>query len=60
MKRVAKNGYLYLHVKFKDTYLATLIKNQTKISFGPKFEKYDGGRYETWKGLKTKKSLIKF
>tara|TARA_A100001234_G_scaffold215186_1_gene219664 strand:+ start:318 stop:1277 length:960 start_codon:yes stop_codon:yes gene_type:complete len=61
MKRVAKkNGYLYLHVKFKDTYLATLIKNQTKISFGPKFEKIiDGGRYETWKGLKTKKEFDK-
>ena len=55
-----KNGYIYLHMKFKDTYIATLIKNQTKINFGSKFEKIiDGGRYETWKGLKTKREFDK-
>jgi len=61
MKRITRhNGYIYLHVKFKDTYLATLVKNQTKINFGTKFEKIiDGGRYETWKGLKTKKEFDK-
>ncbi len=61
MKRVTKhNGYIYLHIKFKDTYLATLVKNQTKINFGTKFEKIiNGGRYETWKGLKTKREIDK-
>ena len=37
-----------------------MVKNQTKINFGPKFEKIiDAGRYETWKGLKTKKEFDK-
>ena len=59
-QKTKKNGYIYLQVKFRDTYLSTLVKNQTKINFGPKFEKIiDAGRYETWKGLKTKREFDK-
>ena len=59
MKRVTKiNGYIYLQMKFKDTFLSTLIKNQSKIKFGRQFEEIiDGGRLETWKGIKTKKDF---
>ena len=42
IKRVTKvNGHIYLQMKFKDTFLSTLIKNQSKVNFGKKFEKDD-------------------
>ena len=61
MKRVTKvNGHIYLQMKFKDTFLSTLVKNNSKINFGRTFENIiDGGRLKTWKGIKTKKEFDK-
>ena len=61
MKRLTKeNGYIYLQMKFRDSFLSTLVKNQSKNNFGKKFEEVvDGGRLETWKGIKTKKEFDK-
>ena len=61
IKRVTKvNGHIYLQMKFKDTFLSTLIKNQSKVNFGKKFEEIiDGGRLNTWKGIKTKREFDK-
>ena len=60
-KRLTKvNGYIYLQMKFKDSFLSTLVKNQSKTNFGNKFEEViDGGRLKTWKGIKTKREFDK-
>tara|TARA_Y100000590_G_scaffold61369_1_gene65558 strand:- start:254 stop:1213 length:960 start_codon:yes stop_codon:yes gene_type:complete len=61
MKRVTKpGGHIYLQMKFRDTYLKTIIKNKSKTFFGENFYNIiDAGRLKTWKGIMVKNDFDK-
>jgi SAM-dependent methyltransferase len=61
MTRVTKvGGHIYLQMKFKDSYLKTIVKNKSKFLLGNKFyEIIDAGRLKTWKGILVKKEFDK-
>ena len=60
--RITKpRGYIYLQMKFKNTYSKNLLINNTDVKLGKKFFKIiEGGRLATWRGILDKKIFEKY